>query len=314
MQSRMSARPAMAAPGRPPAAIFARAVRSGRTPKCAWAPPGATRKPVTTSSKMRTTLWRCGAVADEGEEVGVDGDRAHRGAGRLEDDGGDVALVGEGVRQRLVAVLGDDDLLAEDGGRDAGRTGDRLAGQDVADDAVVPAVEVEGEADELVAAGEGAGESDGHHGGLGAGGVEAHLLGGRDELLDPAGPLELELVAGAVVRALGDLTGDGADERLVGVAEEEGAVAEDVVDYLVAVDVRLAGAGGVVDVDGEGREVTDVVGDAVGEDVGGLLVEGLRAGVQRLIALKDGGHAGLSILGTVRICRVRSFVSGSGVH
>ena len=49
----MSSRPATAPPGSPPERILARVVTSGVTPAFSWAPPGATRKPVTTSSKMR---------------------------------------------------------------------------------------------------------------------------------------------------------------------------------------------------------------------------------------------------------------------
>src|SRR5436190_1861496 len=50
-----SARPTSAAPGSPPATAFARHVMSAVTPKYSCAPPGASRKPVTTSSKIRTT-------------------------------------------------------------------------------------------------------------------------------------------------------------------------------------------------------------------------------------------------------------------
>ena len=198
------------------------------------------------------------------------------------------------VRAMLgVLVLGQDDLLAEVGGRDAGRAGERLFGQDVADDAVVPAVEVEGEADELVAAGVGAGEADGHHRRFGAGGVEADASGRRARAFGSSRPTPFRARGGAVVGAVGDLSGDGADERRVGVAEEEGAVAHDVIDDFVAVDVPFAGAEGVVDVDGEGGEVADVVGDAVREVALGLLVKGGGARVEGAVALEDCGHVSL---------------------
>ncbi len=51
----MSLRPVTAPPGKPPARILARVVRSGRMPYSACAPPGDTRKPVTTSSKISST-------------------------------------------------------------------------------------------------------------------------------------------------------------------------------------------------------------------------------------------------------------------
>src|SRR4030042_1011456 len=56
-----------------------------------------------------------GLVAQEGEEVGVDGDGAGVGAGGLDDDGGDVGVVGEDARQLVASVLGGDDLLAGEG-------------------------------------------------------------------------------------------------------------------------------------------------------------------------------------------------------
>ena len=46
--------PATAPPGNPPATILAKVARSGVTPASACAPPGETRNPVTTSSKIKS--------------------------------------------------------------------------------------------------------------------------------------------------------------------------------------------------------------------------------------------------------------------
>ena len=64
------------------------------------------------------------------------------------------------------------------------------------------------------------------------------------------------------------------------------------VDDLIAVDVPLAGALGVVDVEGEWAEVADVVGDAAGEERGGGLVEIGGAAMGREEAVVDGGGHG----------------------
>src|SRR4030067_833445 len=130
MSDRMPRRPATAPPGSPPASTLARQVRSGTTLYSFCAPPGETRKPVTTSSKMRKTPRRGG--------MGV---------------GGPYHVV-------------------------------------------VPAVEVVVELDDLVAAGVGAGQPDGHEGGLCAGAEEPHPFRRGHQALHPAAPGQLQLAAG----------------------------------------------------------------------------------------------------------------------
>jgi hypothetical protein len=95
------------------------------------------------------------------------------------------------------------------------------------------------------------------------------------------------------VGAAGDLSRNGFDECRMGVAEEERAVAHDVIDDFVAVDVPLAGAGRVVDVDGEWLEVAEVVSDAVREVAAGAGVKLGRARVEGAVALEDRVGAGL---------------------
>ena len=137
----------------------------------------------------------------------------------------------------------------------------------------------------LRAAGEGAGEADRHHRRLGAGAVEAHLLATGDEVDDLPRPLDLEAVGGAVVGAGLHLLRDRRDHIRVAVAEDEGAVAHDVVDQLVAVGVPFVAALGAVDVDREGVEAAGVVGQAAGKDLQApgsraLLTRGACAGIR----------------------------------
>ena len=56
-RSRMSLRPTTQAPGRPPATILAKLDRSGVMPNATCAPPGETRNPVTTSSKISSAPY-----------------------------------------------------------------------------------------------------------------------------------------------------------------------------------------------------------------------------------------------------------------
>src|SRR3989338_8791179 len=65
------------------------------------------------------------------------------------------------------------------------------------------------------------------------------------------------------------------------------AVAHPVVDVLVAVGVPLARAARALDVDGEGREVADVVGDAAGDRRARPLPERGRLRVPGAVLLED---------------------------
>ena len=88
--SMMSARPATAPPGSPPATILASTHMSGMTPKRACAPPRDQRKPVMTSSRISTTPRSLGHGAQAGEETLRQRHHAPRSAGCLEDHGRDV--------------------------------------------------------------------------------------------------------------------------------------------------------------------------------------------------------------------------------
>ena len=179
-------------------------------------------------------------VPDLGQEGGVQGHGAVGGPCGLDDDGSDIVLRLQGAAQRLRIVLGHEHLGLEDGRRDAHRLRRGPGGEGEADNAVVPAVEVAVETHQPLPAGEGAGETHGHHCRLGAGAGEAHHLRRRHQALHPLRPAYLHLMAGAVVGALLELLRGRPRDLRVRVAEEEGAVAHYVVDNLVAVHVPLA--------------------------------------------------------------------------
>ena len=117
----MSARPATAPPGRPPATILASTHMSGVMPKRACAPPRDQRKPVITSSKIRTTPCAARQLAQLGEEALGQRHLAPRGARRLEDDGGDVVARRERGGDAADVVGRQQDGLLDQVGRNARR-------------------------------------------------------------------------------------------------------------------------------------------------------------------------------------------------
>ena len=200
-RSSTSARPATAPPGRPPARILASVVRSGVMPNCAWAPPGATRKPVITSSRISSTP--CAAVSSRrlARKPARQRRHAERAAGRLDQRGRDVAVGGERGAQRVGVARLEQQRVGGDLGEHARRRRAVEMARVARGHVVVPAVEVRLEADDLAPAGERAGEPHRHQRRLGAGRGEAHALGARHQPLDGLGPAHLERVVGAEVGA-----------------------------------------------------------------------------------------------------------------
>ena len=91
--SMMSARPATAPPGSPPATILARTHMSGVTPKRCCAPPRDQRKPVITSSKISTTPCCWVALAQLGEEALRQRHLPHEAPDAFQDHRGDVVAL-----------------------------------------------------------------------------------------------------------------------------------------------------------------------------------------------------------------------------
>ena len=109
------------------------------------------------------------------------------GAGRLENDGRHVLVPLQHLRQCL-------DVRLQLHHRARRRRGDPARAL-VDNDVVVPTVEVAFELHQLVFAGVGAGQVQGHQGGLRAGGDEAYLLGAWHQALNRLTPADLELRA-----------------------------------------------------------------------------------------------------------------------
>ena len=188
------------------------------------------------------------------------------------------------------------DLLGDAGGAGNAEGGDAGAGFD--EKAVRMAVIAAFEFDDDFAAGGGAGQADGRHGGLGAGADEAHLLDGGVAGDDALGEVGFRgrgrSKAGGVAR--GAL--DGFDDGRKGMAQNHRSPGAEVVDVAVAVGIGEPGALGGGD---EGRCAADGAKgphgrvDAAGEVALGALLEGLGAGVCRCRG--RGTHDGFSIEG-----------------
>src|SRR6266542_2470222 len=233
-----------------------------------------------------------GGIAQAREDIFAERRGPPRGPRRLENNRGELAFR-EYVANEGNVVLRDADRISERRGWDAGRLRRiRLSGAR-ADHIVVPAVEVLVELEELIAPGVGAGEPDSHQGGLGAGAGKPHFLGARHKLLDALPPLEFQTVVGSVMRALRRLFDNRPCDFRMCVAEEQCAVAHDIVDVLVSVYIPLAAALRMVNEDRKGSRVADVVRDAGGECPERLFVKLLRPRVETAIFVgdrTDGGH------------------------
>ena len=187
-----------------------------------------------------------GDFAEALQESGLWGQDALHG---FDDDGGEVVVVllydgGSG----LGVVEGGNEDGFGDGPGDAAAAGVRLgegvegAGGIAHEGVVAGAVEAAFELEDFVAAAEGAGDAEGLEAGVGAAGGEADLVGagkGADELF---GELDGVLVGGEEGATALDGFDDGLDDAGVGVSEDHGAGAHEVVDVFVAGYVPDTGA------------------------------------------------------------------------
>ena len=184
-----SARPVSAPPGRPPATTFASAVRSGvhadHRLRTARRPAEARHDLVEHDERAVRARGR----RDRGDALGRERHGAPGGAGRLEDHAGHVAAL-ELALQRARRRTGRRrrDRVRRRARRGAPRsTGSATPGHRV----VVPAVEVAGQLEHAVAAGEAARDAQREQRRLGAARGEAHALGARHERDDALGPVRL---------------------------------------------------------------------------------------------------------------------------
>ena len=200
----MSPRPHRTEIGKPLPSALPRVVRSGVTPNRSCAPPGACRKPVMISSKIRSVPASVHASRSVSRNPGSGSTTPAlwKTGSRIT-----AAIVSPSRRSdladaRRVVVLADHHEVA-DGRRDARRRRDRcriaviVGGEVVAPrDVVVPAVVVALELEDALAAGERPREPDGVERRLGAGAAEDDPLGRRDHLDEPLSELDLERVRG----------------------------------------------------------------------------------------------------------------------
>ena len=215
------------------------------------------------------------------KELGKDRLKSHVRARRFQDDRGDVVVVLERLLEGLYVV-----------GRQHYHCAERLGG-DAADslgtghEIVAPAVEVVLELYDFRLAGIGACHANRHHVGLGAGAVEAHLLGARDQFPDPVAPLHFEFGRAGEVCAPGHLLLDRADNFGAGVPQNQRPVTGEVVQDAVAVHVVLGRAFSVGVVELEWILASRVVGHPVREEGPGGLVHFCGLGVKLEEALFD---------------------------
>ena len=201
------------------------------------------------------------------------------------EDGVDGVEVVEGQRERVHRGLGRDACGAGDAERGDAGAGLDQQGVGVA---VVAALEL----DDEVAAGEAAGEADGGHGGLGAGGDEAELLDGGKAADDEFGEVGFGGDGGSEAGAFGGGLLDGFDDRREGVAEDHGPPGAEEVEVAVAVRVAEVGALGVGEERGiaaDGAKGAYGRVDSAGEEVFGALLQVARTGEAASHAFSIGG-------------------------
>ncbi len=143
-----------------------------------------------------------GAGGAEGfKEAGVGQDKPAVGGVGLDDDGGDGVAMGieGGVDGPGVVVLKDKRLGGKGSGnaRAVGVAEGEGPGAGLDEEGVDMAVVTTGKLDDLVAAGEAAGQADGGQGGLGPAVAHADLLHGRDQGHDAFGHVHFQRVGGA---------------------------------------------------------------------------------------------------------------------
>ncbi len=176
----------------------------------------------------------------------------------LDDDAGNLTLIPrEGLLDRGDVVIRQGEgvlngFLWNAGGTGNAEGGDAGAGLDQQGVGVTVVATLE--FDEVFAAGEGAGESDGRHGGFGAGADEAHLLDRWKGLADQLGEVGFGGGGGAEADASGCGLLHGFHHLRGGVAENHGAPGAEVVEVAIAVGIPEIGAFGA---DNEWRLAAD---------------------------------------------------------
>ena len=185
------------------------------------------------------------------QEAGDRRDAVHVACDRLDDDTGDLAAVlGEGFTHRIQIVEDAGQGVFGEIGRNARAvrlTQGQGAGTGLDQQGVGVAVVAALEFDDLVAAGVATGQTDGAHGGFGAGVDHPHLLHGGDDLADFLGHQHFDLGRRTVAQPLLNGLDDGGLDGRVVVTQQHGAPGADVIHVGLTIHIIEIGAIGVID-------------------------------------------------------------------
>ena len=303
----MSARPPKAPRGRPPPMALARQTRSGDKPQERPTLPGARRAPVFTvqneqrplppadflmasknpglGGQMVTLSITGSAMTAAISRITLEMPLTRRQVVEARGQGMDERFLGNAPRGRSPAWKVQ---LPELGG----------GGLDAGEHRVVTAVEGALELDDLGPAGEGPGQAQGVHGGLGSGIGEAHAL----QLKTPADLLGEFALQGVRHRHQGPasgLLGHGPDDRRMGVADEHRPETHGEVHIFVAIHVPKLRPAGLADENRVGVHGPEIRTDAQGKGFTGPAVQFPGFGgpgsprLQKILIVRDDGHKGL---------------------
>ena len=294
----MSARPATAPPGSPPATILASTHRSGMTPKRACAPPRDQRKPVITSSKISSdaVLLASRRAGRRGNPSGS-GTMPHEAPDRFEDHGGDVVARSQRFGDDRHVIGRQQDRLLDRGRRNARRHASRRNAtcEPAATWSCQPwkwptkrtilGLPVKARARRSARCEASVPDA-----------VKRTRSAQGIRRLHQLGPAHFHLVRGAPVRALRHLGLHRLDHGRMRVAEQQRAVPAEVVDVLVAVDVPLARSRRARRIDRIGQQRAAIVGQPGRDDLAGLGV--------KLRGARVRARYSVSILELVKACMI----------
>ena len=184
---------------------------------------------------------------------------------------------------RVVGV-GEQHLVGDPVQHARGRGAVEMAGV-AAGHVVVPAVEVAAEPQQLGPPGRRPRQAERHQRRLRARRGEPHPLGRRHHAAHEVGPAHLELMAGAVMGAAVELGVHGLQHRRVVVPQQQRAMAAEIVDVLIAVDVPFQRALGPRHIERVRIQLACVMGDPARQQVARPRRQLGRAWGRRAVAL-----------------------------
>lgn len=213
-------------------------------------------------------------LAHQFEVAGVGENESAVGGVGLDDDRGDgLALLGEGSAEGIGVVIIEDDRLGGEAGGDACAIGvaeGECAGAGFDEERVDVAVVAAGEFNDLVAPRVAARETDGRHGGLGAGVAHADFFDRGHELDDEFGHGDFVRIGRAKAGAVFECFGDGSADVGIVVPVDGRPPSADEVDEVDTVGGGQVGALGTLSKEGcaaDGAESTHGRVDPAGDEL-----------------------------------------------